>query len=113
MMAKVFPFHIFLAAVSFDYDGVLSTKKGKEMAKNHLTQGDKVYIITARQKTDSSAVYSTAAELGIPRSQVVFTEGRDKWTYVKRRKMDIHYDNNPEQIQKINDKTMTRGRLFK
>ena len=48
---KVYPRHIFLASVSFDYDGVLSTKKGKELAKRHLEQGDHVYIITARRKS--------------------------------------------------------------
>ena len=109
---KVYPRHIFLASVSFDYDGVLSTRKGKELAKRHLEQGDHVYIITARRKSDSSSVYKTAEDLGIPASRVVFTEGKDKWSYVRRRKLDIHYDNNKEQIDKINAKTSTRGRLF-
>ena len=41
----------FMAAskISFDYDDVLSTEKGKELAKRKMSDGNTVYIISARR----------------------------------------------------------------
>ena len=99
--------------VSFDYDDTLSTKKGKEMALEAIKSGKSVYIITRRQRTAGSAVYNTAKELGIPADKVHFTNGKLKWETVKRLKIDVHYDNNQNEIDKINELTDARGVLFK
>lgn len=87
--------------ISFDYDGTLSTKRGKELAAEKIANGNPVYIITARQKSDSHDVYATADELGIQKSHVIFTNGEDKWKYILQYDIDIHYDDNEEQRQKI------------
>jgi acid phosphatase class B len=96
--------------VSFDFDGVLETSQGKALAQRKINNGDQVYIITARQEsTMSNSVYEVAKELGIPRLHVYFTNGKDKWNTIKRLNIDVHYDNNEEQIQKIKDNTNTRA----
>ena len=98
--------------VSFDFDGVLETSQGKALARRKINEGDQVYIITARQEsTMSNSVYEVAKELGIPRLHVYFTNGKDKWNTIKRLGIDVHYDNNEEQIQKIKDNTNTRAEL--
>ena len=100
--------------ISFDYDGTLSTTKGKELAAQKIATGHDVWIITARQReSNNDAVYTTAERLGIPRSRIKYTNGKDKYPYMVRYDIDIHYDNNPKQVDLINEKTLTRAILFK
>lgn len=97
--------------VSFDYDGTLSTDKGKEIAKDLIAKGVEVIIITARNSSDdNSDIESTAKELDI--NKIVYTNARDKWSFVQKYKVSTHYDNNKEQVDKINEKTKTKGILF-
>jgi hypothetical protein len=98
--------------ISFDFDGVLSTSKGQTLAKKFLDSGATVFIITARDNSQSSKVYEVADVLGIKRNQVVFTAHKDKWQFMNQYKIGTHYDNNLEQVKKINEKTQTKGVLF-
>jgi hypothetical protein len=88
--------------VSFDYDGVLSTPQGKRLAKNALADGLEVLILTARRKSDGQSVFNVADRIGISRANVIFTEGFDKYTFVMKHHIGLHYDNNQEQVDKIN-----------
>jgi hypothetical protein len=99
--------------VSFDFDDTLSTTKGQEKAKQMLAEGYRVLIITARQSKNSKEVFDVADKLGIRRSDIFFTSGKNKWETVKRLGVAIHYDNNQEQIDLINKMTKTEGKLFK
>ncbi len=99
--------------VSIDYDDTLSTDKGKELAKRLISEGKDVYIITRRHKLMGSVVYNTAKDLGIPADRVYFTEGKLKWATIDRLKISTHYDNNQNEIDKINEMTDSRGILFK
>jgi hypothetical protein len=97
--------------ISFDYDGTLSTKKGKDLAEKFISEGKDVRILTARNSNgDNSDLESTAKELGI--DKIYYTNGRDKWSFVIKYKIKEHYDNNKEQVDKINEKTTARGILF-
>ena len=100
--------------ISFDYDGTLSTTKGKELAAEKIATGHDVWIITARDREgNNDAVNRTAALLGIPRSRIKYTNGKDKYPYMVRYDIDIHYDNNQDKVDKINANTLTRAILFK
>jgi uncharacterized HAD superfamily protein len=102
-----------LTKISFDYDGTLSTTKGKELAAEKIETGHEVWIITARTREDNNnAVYTTAERLGIPRKRIKFTNGQDKWKFMQRYDIDIHYDNNLDQVNLINERTLTRAILF-
>lgn len=98
--------------VSIDYDGTLSTPKGKLLAERLMREGKTVYIVTARMITQMGPVYDAAKRLGIPRSRVYSTNGQDKYGQINRLGIGTHYDNNEEQVKKINDKTEARGILF-
>lgn len=99
--------------ISFDYDKTLSTEAGKQKAEEVIKAGNEVYIITARQESDDNKdLYSTAEKLGIAKDHIYFTNGKDKWVEVKRLGIDIHYDNNQEQIDLINKNTKSRGILM-
>ncbi len=99
--------------VSFDFDDTLSTNGGQKKALNLIKEGYRVLIITARQSKDSKEVYDVADKLGIRRSDIYFTNGKNKWETVKRLGVAIHYDNNQEQVDLINKMTKTEGKLFK
>ena len=96
--------------ISFDYDGVLTTENGKNLLKQKIKDGYDVYIITARQR--SLTVIRFARENGIPSNHVFFTEGKDKYETIERLGITAHYDNNQEQIDKINKFTNTKGILY-
>jgi hypothetical protein len=98
--------------VSFDFDGTLSTRTGKDRALFEMKKGNDVYIVTARRKENGKDVYAVADQLGIDKSHVVFTEGEDKWTYLLKHEIDKHYDNNKEQIRKIKTNTNIQAELW-
>lgn len=102
-----------MAKISFDYDGTLSTDHGKQLAMAKMKSGNEIWIITARRMGDDQSVFSVAEKLGIEREHIVFTDGRDKWPFVKKYAIAIHYDNNPEQIDKIRKFTVAKGILIK
>lgn len=87
--------------VSFDFDGVLDTKQGVSLLRRKITEGYPVYIITARRE-GSQEVLDFARENGVDRDKVYFTNGEDKWKTIKRLGISKHYDNNAEQVDKIN-----------
>lgn len=89
--------------VSIDYDDTLSTDRGKAIAKNLLNKGVDLHIVTRRQETAGEAVYKTAEELSIPRSNVHFTNGKLKWETIKRLGITKHYDNNARELEAIKE----------
>lgn len=96
--------------ISFDFNGVLDTEKGIELAKQKMSEGNIVYIITALRPAEN--VKRLAKELGIPLFRVHFLSGLDKWQTVKRLGINIHYDNNAYQVEQINKRTDAKGVLF-
>ena len=91
--------------VSFDFDDTLSTKKGQTLAKRLMTEGKDIHIITRRQESASAEVYKVAEEIGIPRSKIHFTNGKMKWETIKRLGIDVHYDNNQDELDLIDKNT--------
>lgn len=99
--------------ISFDYDETLSTVKGKELAKSKIDEGNDVYIITARNESgNNDGLFNVAKDLGILKDRIYFTNGKDKFEIIKRLGIDMHYDNNQEQIDKINKSTKSKGIKF-
>ena len=93
--------------VSFDYDDVLSTEKGKELAKTRIKEGSLVYIISARHSKDG--MINTAKALGIPESRIYATgSNKAKIEKIKELGIDSHYDNNPDVIKALGQV----GKLF-
>jgi hypothetical protein len=94
--------HIKLSGgISMDYDDTLSTDRGKQIAKQLISKGVDLHIITRRQETAGDAVYKTADELHIPRNKVHFTNGKLKWETIKRLGITKHYDNNSNELEAI------------
>ena len=83
--------------ISFDYDGVLSTQRGKMLAES---KKETLYIISARN--DKKGMLSTAKLLNIPESRVYATgSNKLKVQKVKELGIDKHYDNNTDVISDL------------
>lgn len=99
--------------VSFDVDGVLTVTKGRSLARKRINAGDDVWIVTARTQSDDNSAYAIAEKLGIRKSHVVFTNGKDKWKFIQKYDIAVHYDNNSEQLDKIERNTKAIGVLIR
>ena len=83
--------------ISFDYDGVLSTQRGKMLAES---KKETLYIISARN--DKKGMLSTAKLLNIPESRVYATgSNKLKVQKIKELGIDKHYDNNPDVVSDL------------
>lgn len=91
--------------VSFDYDGILTTKKGADTLDEWLQLGDTIYIITARNEDQMGPVYAFASEHGILKSRVIRVSRGSKWEAVKRLGIDKHVDNNPDELDLVRKNT--------
>ena len=91
--------------ISLDYDGVLSTERGQQLALRLKGQGHKLYIVTNRNYTDALPVYTIADRIGIPRNNIYFTNGQPKWQRIVDLGIRRHYDSNPKTIKDIKDYT--------
>ena len=86
--------------ISFDYDGTLSTKKGFELAKKLINEGDDLYIISARNS--KQGMIGTSRSLGITPDKVFATGSNEaKIKKIKELKIITHYDNNSDVIKAL------------
>lgn len=93
--------------ISFDYDETISTKKGGDLAKQLIADGNEVYIISARNL--KVGMIDRAKSIGIYVSKVYATgSNENKISKIKELNIDIHYDNNSDVIKQLGSK----GKLF-
>ena len=87
--------------VSFDYDGTLSTSKGKELAKKEKERGNTLYLISARSKAGIQ-LYKDCQEVGINRDNIYLTgSNKAKVEKIKELGIERHYDNNKDVINEL------------
>lgn len=87
--------------ISFDYDDTLSTERGKKLAERLISEGNTIYIISAR--SELTGMIQTATELGIPESRIYATgSNAAKVQKIKDLGINKHYDNNADVIAELN-----------
>jgi hypothetical protein len=93
--------------ISFDFDGTLARRKVMAIALSFVKYGHGVYIVSARSGEDKNVhkIYETAEQLGISTENLIFTDGEPKHHYLEG--FDIHFDNNPEEIDLISSNLPT------
>ena len=89
--------------ISIDFDDTLNTERGRKLAEKLLNEGNVLHIITRRNKSQSGEVYDIAEELGIPKEDVHFTEGKLKWDMIKKLGIKQHIDNSEDEISAIKE----------
>lgn len=91
--------------ISFDFDCTLgeSIIQRKASLLINSTEYSDIFIITARNKGESynRDLLSVAKRLGIPESNIHYTEGSWKWRKIKELEIDIHFDDVPEECELI------------
>ena len=100
--------------ISFDFDHTLSTPTMQKLAKLFKSKGHDTYLTTSRFKLSpfysNERVYNIAESVGIPKENIRFTNGKDKYNFL--REFDIHFDDDIIQIELINDLTECVGILY-
>ena len=97
----------FASKISFDFDGVLTTSKGRGKAAGLIMAKNTVYIISARGHKDG--MLKIAESLGIPESRIYATgSNKAKVEKIKELGINTHYDNNPDVIKELGNV----GKLF-
>lgn len=96
--------------IGFDYDGVVSTEKGKELVLQKQNEGADIWFISGTEPSETK--YNTAEKLGIGKDKMIFVKPLDKWKYLSENNFDTFYDNNPNQVDRINQNTDTKAILF-
>lgn len=111
--------------VSFDFDGTLEIPSITEYAKELMLCDDvEVWITTSRFGDDTkykkffktttnvdltnNDLWELAAEIGIPKERIHFTDMADKWRYIKEMNFLWHIDDDwvENRLILINTKTL-------
>ena len=88
--------------VSIDYHEVLTTERGKELARRLITDGFDVHVISAGN--DKTPFAETLAEIGIPMSKAhAVGSNKAKIELIKQLGISKHYDNNQDVIDELGD----------
>lgn len=97
--------------VSFDFDSTLNQGWVQEICIQFKLSGkSEVFITTSRRPQDCSDVYEITDNLGIPRENCRFTTFEDKYKFLED--FDIHFDDDPYEIDLINRHTQCKGILI-
>lgn len=91
--------------ISFDYDGTLDDIKMQKLADMFVSEGYEVHIITSRVKHTkwNDKVFKTAKKLSIPKENIHFTEGTDKYHIISELAINIHFDDETSEIDMIEE----------
>jgi hypothetical protein len=83
------------AKISYDWDGVGSTAKGKEAILQSIMNGDEVYVISARDSKEN-------IDINLP-SDHIYATGSNEAKIAKIKELGItrHYDNNPDVVKAL------------
>lgn len=99
--------------VSFDFDGTLGRELIQEFAKELIKKGFEVWIVTSRSefiidKPDwNDDLFLISDLLSIPRERVIFTNGKNKHTFLPENCL-LHLDDDAIELNSIN---RTRGMI--
>lgn len=88
--------------ISFDFDETLSETWFQRLARALITAGVDVRVVTSRCSVSTNKdLWAIVDYLQIPVDNVHFTEGRFKAEILERNKIDIHFDDNMDEINVI------------
>lgn len=89
--------------ISFDFDDTLSEKYIQVIASALVGANHDVWIISARCNLDKDII-EVCENLKIDINKVILTNGNFKWKYYFNNNIDLHFDDNWEEVNLINNK---------
>ena len=97
--------------ITFDYDGCLSLPHVQNIAKNCISLGCQVFILTSRfdcirrlkfnDLKPNDDIYQTAEEVGVKPSRIAFTNQEKKWIHLLDTGVHIHIDDDLQVIKDL------------
>lgn len=94
--------------VSFDYDSTADTQEVEEFAKELVDRGFEVWIVTTRLDNSKAPshnwnddLFNTVMRCGIKFENIHFTNGADKWLFLKDKNFIFHIDDDSHEIDFI------------
>lgn len=103
--------------VSFDFDSTLDRQDVQSFAKELIENNIDVWVHTSRYDYSeiiylsnwNDDLYSVIENLGIPKSNVVFTQMIDKYKFLKDKDFIWHLDDDNIEVNLINRYTNVKG----
>ena len=102
--------------VSFDFDSTLSRKDVQVLAKELVSEGYEVWIVTSRFsdeaaktknwhwiKGQNQKLFDVAEDCGIKVQNIKFTEHTDKAIFIKDKNFIFHLDDDVDELMAILD----------
>ena len=94
--------------VSFDFDSTLDKDSIERFAKELVDKGFEVWIVTTRLSNHvapsaawNEDLYNTAIRCGIKFNNIHFTNGADKWLFLKDKDFEFHIDDDWVELKLI------------
>ena len=97
--------------VSFDFDSTLDIPKIQKFAKKLVKKGVEVWIVTSRVSARfgnpnwNRDLYKVAEDIGIRTMNIHFTEGDDKWKFLKDKGFAFHLDDDCIELELLEENT--------
>lgn len=97
--------------ISVDFDSTLSTKRVQEFVKYLIEEGVEVHVVTTRREVVENSpdynkdLFLVTDNLAIPRRNVFFTYGTDKWWFLRNKGFLFHLDDDVIELEMIEDLT--------
>jgi hypothetical protein len=102
--------------LSFDFDSTLDRPSVQMYAKQLMDDGHEVWICTTRTSPETHAnpswnddLFLVSDKLGIPRSQIIFTNHELKYDFLKDKGFLWHLDDDWIELNELNRNTDIRG----
>ncbi|MEO1654286.1 MAG: hypothetical protein AAFU64_12135 [Bacteroidota bacterium] len=92
--------------ISFDFDDTLDQTYIQQLALLLAKAGAEVYIITRRGPTGNRDLFALAEVLWIPEKRIFFTNGQAKTETIIRLGIDLHLDDQPEEIWELSKRNI-------
>lgn len=92
--------------ISFDFDSTLSEPYIQVIARSLVSVGHDVWIITSRcgdSHINNQDLYKVCINMGISKSQIIFTDGERKVNEYKKGNFQLHFDDDWEDVMLINN----------
>lgn len=90
--------------ISFDFDSTLSQESVQFLAEIlSSNKNNDIFIVTARTSRVewNKDLFSVAEYLGVFKENIYFTEGSYKWEILQSLGIDLHFDDDREEIKLI------------
>ena len=100
--------------VSFDFDGVFEYDPIQKFAKNLISKGVEVHVVTARSHKGLNAdIFELTDAVNIERKNVHFTNSMPKFIFFKKHEdFKFHLDDDTLEVKEINENTSVVGILY-